>query len=102
MIQKHLCPLTPSSRGGSLGAWSGRCSRAFGRDRLLRDLCAGCLLLGRGAVPIVHHLCGEDQVEGKAGDKAVENELVFDFLESGKDAGEGSEEVVEDLGKRTS
>jgi hypothetical protein len=42
-------------------------------------------------------LCGEDHIEGEAGDESVEDELVVDFLEGGEDARERSGEVVEDL-----
>ncbi len=84
--REQIYTLTPSSRGGGLGTGPGRYSGAFAGDWLLRDLCAGRLLLGRGAVPIVHHLRGEDQVERETGDKAVENKLVLDLLECGEDA----------------
>lgn len=55
-------------------------------------------MLGRWCVPVPDHLCGEDHVESEARNESVEDGLVVDFLESGKDAREGSEEVVEDLG----
>ena len=53
--------------------------------------------LGGGGVPVVDHLGGEHGVEGEAGDEAVEDHLVVDLLDGGEDAGEGAEEVVEDL-----
>jgi hypothetical protein len=39
----------------------------------------------------------EDGVKNKARDEAVEDERVVDFLKRGEDAGEGAEEVVDDL-----
>jgi hypothetical protein len=39
----------------------------------------------------------QDKVEREAGDEAVENEGVRDFLEGGKDARGGAEEVVNNL-----
>ena len=90
--------LTPSARSGRLGARPGRCPGALGNRSLLRNLAAsGLLLRGRGAVPVVQHLDGEDHVEGEAGNETVEDQLVVDFLESSKDAREGASEVVEDL-----
>lgn len=75
--------------GGRLGG---------GRGGLDGSGLALALGLFRGSVPVVDHLDGEDGVEGKAGDEAVEDELVVDLLEGGEDAGEGAGEVVEDLG----
>jgi len=56
----------------------------------------GRLLAGRRA-PVENHLQREDGVEGEAGDEAVEDDFVGDFLQGGEDAGEGAEEVGEDL-----
>jgi len=56
----------------------------------------GRLLTG-GRVPVQDHLQGEDGVEREAGDEAVEDDFVGDFLQGGEDAGEGAEEVGEDL-----
>lgn len=59
-------------------------------------------LLASGRIPVQDHLQGEDGVEREAGDEAVEDDFVGDFLQGGEDAGEGAEEVGEDLrlGKR--
>lgn len=56
------------------------------------------MLLGlRGAVPIVQHLRGEDEVQGETGKESVQNELVVDFLEGGKNTRQRAGKVVEDL-----
>ena len=61
-----------------------------------RKLVLGRLLAGR-RLPVKNHLQREDGVEGEAGDEAVEDDFVGDFLQGGEDAGEGAEEVGEDL-----
>lgn len=61
-----------------------------------RKLVLGCLLAGR-CLPVKNHLQREDGVEGEAGDEAVEDDFVGDFLQGREDAGEGAEEVGEDL-----
>lgn len=96
--QSQRCSLTASSGSGCLRARLGRHPEAFGDRARLRSLsCARLARLGCGAVPIVQHLSGKNDVEAKAGDEAVENELVVDLLESCEDAREGTGEVVEDL-----
>jgi len=82
-------------------------SRARGILRLLScEWLVGFLGLGPGlgfalggcrAVPVPQDLDEEDDVQGEAGDEAVQDERVWDFLEGGEDAGEGAEEVVDDL-----
>ena len=57
-------------------------------------------LLAGGRVPVQNHLQRKDGVEGKAGDEAVEDDFVGDFLQSCKDAREGAEEVGEDLDRK--
>lgn len=93
-------------RAGGLGLRLGRGSarRPLGRGlagRLLGGRLSGSLALalglGRRSVPVVDHLDGEDEVEGEAGDESVEDELVIDLLEGGKDTGQRAAEVVEDL-----
>ena len=103
-IQLASPRLTPSSRSGRLPAWLGRCARALRHGCLLRRLSGRllCLLRRRRAVPIVHHLAGEDHVEGEAGDESIKDELVVDLLQGGEDAGQGSDEVVENLNKHSS
>ena len=54
-------------------------------------------LLASRRVPVQNHLQSEDGVEGEAGDEAVEDDFVGDFLQGCEDAGEGAEEVGEDL-----
>ena len=54
-------------------------------------------LPARGGVPVDDHLQGENEVEHKAREEAVQDEVVGDFLHGGEDAGDGSEEVGEDL-----
>ena len=54
-------------------------------------------LLAGGAIPIVDHLRSQDRVEGEAGDEAVQDELVVDFLQGREDARQRADEVVEDL-----
>jgi hypothetical protein len=49
------------------------------------------------AIPVVHHLQSENGVEDEAGNEAVEDELVVDFLKGCEDTREGTEEIVEDL-----
>ena len=61
-----------------------------------RKLVLGRLLAGR-RLPVQNHLQREDGIEGEAGDEAVEDDLVGDFLQGREDAGEGAEEVGEDL-----
>lgn len=61
-----------------------------------RELVLGRLLAG-GRFPVQDHLQGEDGVEREAGDEAVEDDFVGDFLQGGEDAREGAEEVGEDL-----
>lgn len=97
--QFHLdIPLTTSARSGRLGTGSGRCPRALGDRSFLSKLAASSLLLRRrGTVPVVQHLGGEDHVESETGDETVEDQLIVNFLESSKDAGEGAGEVIEDL-----
>jgi hypothetical protein len=48
-------------------------------------------------VPVVDHLESENGIEDEAGNEAVKDKLVVDFLEGCEDAREGTEEVVEDL-----
>lgn len=89
----------PSGFGRHAGACRG--SRGVG-NRLLGFLGFGRSLLGRWAVPVNEHLKGEDGVECESSHEAVENELVVHFLEGGKDARQGAEEVVENLEKSIS
>lgn len=77
--------------GGSGGGLGLDGSSLEGRDLAL------ALGLLRGSVPVVDHLHGENGIEDKAGDEAVEDELVVDLLEGGEDSGERTGEVVEDL-----
>jgi hypothetical protein len=56
----------------------------------------GSLPAGR-RLPVQNHLQGEDGVEREAGDEAVEDDFVGDFLQGCEDAREGAEEVGEDL-----
>lgn len=63
--------------------------------RRLEFVLRGGLALGR--VPVVQHLRREDGIEGEPGDEAVQDQLIWDFLEGGEDASEGADEVVEDL-----
>lgn len=96
---------TPPPGGRTLpGRGTRRLSRRRRHNRrggltLQRDGDDAGLLRGGGRVPVEEHLGGEDGIEDEAGDEAVEDELVVYFLEGGEDAGEGSEEVVEDLEK---
>ena len=89
--------LTAAASGRAL---LGRGSRGLGLDGSSLEGGDLALALGlfRGSVPVVDHLDGEDGVEDKAGDEAVQNELVVDLLESGEDSGKRAGEVVEDLG----
>ena len=59
-------------------------------------LVLGRLLAGRG-LPVQDHLQSKDGVESETSDEAVEDDFVGDFLQGGEDAGEGAEEVGEDL-----
>lgn len=54
-------------------------------------------LLAPGAIPVVQHLRCDYSIEREGRNKAIEDQLIGDFLEGGEDAGEGAEEVVEDL-----
>jgi hypothetical protein len=42
-------------------------------------------------------LCGKDGIEREGSNEAVQNDLIIDFLQRGKDAREGPEEVIENL-----
>lgn len=64
-------------------------------DGLVELLALG--VLRGGCIPVVNDLQEEDEVERKAGDEAVKDERVVNFLECGEDAGSGAEEVVDDL-----
>ena len=54
------------------------------------------------AVPVVHHLRGNDGVEREASYESVENELVWHFLQSCEDPRKRSQEIVKDLVIRVS
>lgn len=100
--------LSPSPRAGALtrGSSTGVRRRSATRHRARRllavarnrlvELLALCSL-GRGAVPVVGHLGGEDGIEHEAGNKAVQDKRVVDFLQGGEDARERAKEVVDDL-----
>lgn len=88
--------LAPSSRGRALALGRRRHAGALGHGLSVCRL-AGRFLLGRRGVPVVHHLRGENDVEGKASDESIKDELVVNLLDRGEDAGKRSDEVVEDL-----
>jgi hypothetical protein len=105
--------LSPAPRAGALARSSGTGVRrrsatrhgarrllAIARNRLV-ELLALCRL-GRGAVPVVGHLGGEDSVEHEASDEAIQDKRVVDFLQRGEDARERAKEVVDDLCRRVS
>ena len=81
--------------GGSAAGDCLLCLLLVSCDGLVELLALGVLRSGR--VPVVHDLQEEDEVERKAGDEAVEDERVVNFLESGEDARGGAEKVVDDL-----
>lgn len=89
--------LTSSSCSRGLGARLGRYTRTLGNRSLLSGLATCGLLLRHRTIPVVQHLGGKDHVESKTSNEAVEDKLVVNFLEGGKDAGEGASEIVEDL-----
>lgn len=61
-----------------------------------RKLVFSGLLAGR-RLPVHEHLERKNSVEDEAGDETIEDDFVGDFLQSREDAGEGAEEVGEDL-----
>ena len=88
--------LTPATSSRTLlGRRRGRGGTRL--DSLDRRLLALALRLGRGRVPVVDHLESENEVEGEAGDEAVQDELIVNLLKGCEDARERAGEIVEDL-----
>jgi hypothetical protein len=54
-------------------------------------------LLGRGRVPVINDLAEENGVERETSNEAVQDKRIVDFLKGGKDAREGTKEVVDNL-----
>jgi len=48
-------------------------------------------------IPVPEHLHGQNDVQGEAAEESVEDDGIVDLGEGREDAGEGAEEVVEDL-----
>ncbi len=108
--QKKKGNLSPASRGRALGlAGRRRTARGGGGDGsrtnvghgrggadrdLLLPLSPG---LGRGGVPVVHHLRGQYAVQREPGDEPVQDQLVVHLLQRREDPGQGAGEVVEHL-----
>lgn len=99
--------LTASASGGCLvgrlRGWRGCCSSGrwsglgLALSFLWFRLCCLLLLGLRGAVPVVQHLRGENEVQGETGKESVQNELVVNFLEGGENTRQRAGKVVEDL-----
>lgn len=91
--------LTPSACGGRLGRGLGRYSCAFSSRNLFQwPRGSSRSLFGlRGALPVVDHLCRQDNVQDKPSNEPIKNELVVDFLQRGKDSRKRTDEVVEHL-----
>ena len=92
--RRRLAPLTPSTDPLRLPIHPHGLLRRFLSFRLELRLRRSAALR---AVPVVDHLRSYNGIEGEARDEAVKDELVRNFLQSGEDARQRSEEVVEDL-----
>lgn len=91
--------LTPSACGGRLGRGLGRYSSTFSSRNLFQwPRSSSRPLLGlRRALPVVDHLCRQDNVQDKPSNESIQNELVVNFLQRSKDPRKGTDEVVEYL-----
>ena len=89
--------LAPSAGGWALCGRFRRYASAISNNDLVSYLRAGSFLGLRGALPVVQHLRREDNVQGEASDKAVENELIIDLLQGSENARERAGEIVKHL-----
>jgi hypothetical protein len=85
-----------SARAFALGLSTASHGDSFFPSRLVQLVRGGTDFAG-STVPIVDHLESENGIEDEAGNEAVKDKLVVDFLEGCEDAREGTEEVVENL-----
>lgn len=53
------------------------------------------------AIPIVEHLRCQDDVQDESSHEPVENQLIIHFLHCGEDAGQGADEIIKYLKKRS-